>query len=622
MVHVAGGFPIYVGDPEAYMHLRQPAPVNASNEKNAIMILNELYYESAVYAEVDDSQPGSGHISVTVDGITAYGRGSTKKEAKLNAANAIVEQLRYLGLLQQQIAKKEAHRAEKNTAANTSTSEKHVTYRQTVCSDVPENAIAKLNRLYGPLNYNTTGTDASLTTGSMSYTAYVSVNGQNFSGTGRSKKVARLAASESVLRAFNLWTAEDDDAKVKARIAAQATLKTSDSPMSRGLQQPRTWRGLGSTRGVGSTRGFRGQQVPSARGVARGMSFLGRGAMRGRGSASSQTPSFPSTGFAWPARGRGPAFRARGSGMLSRGTRGRGSAVQGAAAHIAGPIEIPKDKNPIMLLNEIYYSAAVFEFSLPPGFEQQMEGETGECTCTVTVDGITAYGTGYLKKDAKLNAATAAVQQLEATGLLQKRLADKAAFMSQKHALKEESDAAQLRGGAVQGSARMQRGRPTARGGRVPTARGGRVPTATGGRFPTARGGRVPTTRGGRVSTATGGRVSTARGGRVPTARGGRVPTARGGRVARMQGFRGRGVPSNQTCYPGTIATPKFQDPWEGMPSAETWGYPQASPADFVTPQYDSFVSFEDNTANIATSQFQDPRIASRGRQPAQGFNY
>lgn len=580
------GFPIYVGDPEAYMHLRLPDPVKPSNEeKNAIAILNELYYESAVYTDIPENNPSydSCFISVTVDGITAYGRGITRKEAKHNAARAAVEQLRCIGLLQQRMAKKDALGSKRKPVASSSTSEKPVPYRNTVCSPVPENAIAKLNRLRGPLHYNTT--DTTTATGSFCYAVHVSVSGQDFTGTGKSKKVARLAASESALRALNMWTAEDDDNKKKARIAALASLKTSDSQASSVFQQP------GPQRGFGSTRGIRGQPVPRARGMDRGS----RGVTRGRGSfLGSQAPVFPSTGFAQPGRGRGPASRtrARSSGMLSRGTRGRGSAVPGAGTHVAGPVEIPKDKNPIMMLNELYYSAAVFEFSQPGG-EQQMDGDTGFCTCTVNVDGVIAYGTGHQKKDAKLNAAISAVQQLQASGMLQKRMADKAAFMSQKRAVKTH-DAAQSRGGTVRGSAGMHRGRPAARGSRAPAARGGRA------------------------------------------------PAARGGRVAPVQGFRGRAMPSNQTWQPQTspadymtsaddsfvsfehdtaTGTSQFQDPWRAAPIAQTW-YPQTSSADFTTPGDDNYGSYEYGTVNVATQQFQYPWTASRSRQPRRGFNY
>jgi len=617
MVPVAGGFPIYVGDPEAYMHLRllpDPIKVPSNEEKNAIAILNELYYESAVYTDIPENNQSydSCLISVTVDGITAYGRGATRKEAKLNAACAAMEQLRCIGLLQQRMAKKDALSYKRKAVANSPTSEKPTPYRNTVCSPVPENAIAKLNRVYGPLDYNTT--EIMTETGSFCFAVHINANGQDFTGTGKSKKVARLAASESALRAFNMWTAEDDDTKKKARMAALAAKKL-DSQVSSVFQQPGPRRGFGS---------IRGQPVTRTRGMARGS----RGVTQGRGSfLGSQTPVFPSTDFAQPGRGRGPASRtrARGSGMLSRGTRGRGRAVTGAGAHVARPVEIPKDKNPIMLLNELYYSAAVFEFSP----EKQTEGDTGFCTCTASVDGVIAYGTGHQKKDAKLNAAISAVQQLQASGILQKRMADKAAFMSQKRA--------ESRGGTTPGSAGMHRGRPAARGSRAPAARRGRA------------------------------------------------PAARGGRAASVQGFRGRAVSSNQTWHSqtspadfmtpeddsfvsfenntATVGTSQFQDPW----SIDHSWHPQTSPADFMTPKNESFVSFEHNTAAVATSQFQEPwsavpsaqtwypqissanfttpgddnyesveygtgtvatqqflypRNASRSRQPQRGFNY
>jgi len=603
VVPVAGGFPIYVGDPEAYMHFRPSDPIKTlDEEKNAICILNELYYEGAVYADVEQTSEllsSSSLISVTVDGITAYGRGKTKKEAKLNAARAAVEQLRCIGLLEKRVAKKESVSAQRRAAENSSASEKPVPYRLTVCSAVADNAVAKLNRLYGPLSYKATGS-FSVETGLYSFTVNVSVNGQNFTGTGKSKKVARLAASESALRAFNLWTAEDDDAKKKAWLAAKAALK-----MSSDFQPSAPQRGFGSNRAFSSSRGVRGAPVFRARGMAYRGPVPGRGAMQGRGSFfGSQTPGFPYTGFAQPSRGRGPASRARGSGMLSRGTRGRGGAAYVAAA----PMEIPEDKNPIMLLNEVYYSAAVFEFS--PDGEQLGEGNTGLSTCTLTVDGITVYGTGVQKKDAKLNAATAAVEQLKASGMLQKRLADKASFMSQKRAVQGQYHATvQSQAGAAAGPARMQRGRPTARVGQAPTARAGRAVTTRGGLAPAARGARV--------------------------------------RGARMPGFRGRGVPSNQswqTQTPSvdfttfedtnflsfehkmeTAAASQFHDPWGEVPGAQAW-YPKTSPADFMMPGDNSYGSFEPKVEDFDTGQFpghfRGPGTAGRGRRPGRGFSY
>jgi len=129
---VAGGFPLYFGDPKVYMQYCDCDLMNtAAEEKNAIGILDYLYCKSAVYSETEENQKGTAsHLtSVTVDGITAYGRGSSKKEAKLRAACAAVDQLRCRGLLQQRIIEKEV-------SANRVTQ---------------ENAVTKLKRLYGAL---------------------------------------------------------------------------------------------------------------------------------------------------------------------------------------------------------------------------------------------------------------------------------------------------------------------------------------------------------------------------------------------------------------------------------------------------------------------------------------
>jgi len=471
MVPVVGGFPSYVGDPEGYMHLRRSQLMIAStDQKNAITILNELYYESAVYTPIHDgneSDPFS-TVSVTVDGITEYGRGVSRKEAKLSAASAAVEHLRSLGILQQRISEKELSKA--NAASKTSSSEKRVPYRNTVCPVIPENAIAKLNHTYGGLKYNVidfqmeAGGDFNNEIAVTSYTVSVNVNGQEFTGTGRSKKSARLAAAESALHALNLWTEEDEAAKREARLSALASRKMANTPVAAAWPVSHF---TGRPRGFPSHSSIRGKPAFPARRIARGPAMRGRG-MRGS-FLQGQTYGFLSQ----PGIARAPTFRGRGSSMLRRGTRGGALGFRGAKSNYVGQVEIPEDKNPVMLLNEVYYSSAVFEF---PGRGQMSEGTGTEECCTATVDGITAYGVGPTRKDAKTSAATAAVQQLMAAGILQKRLADKAAFMSQKHALLAERKqyyVAQSRGVPVQDSARMHRGRgiPGNRG-RAPAGRG------------------------------------------------------------------------------------------------------------------------------------------------------
>jgi len=430
MVSVVGGFPMYVGGPETYMHLRRNDLTKAAGDgKNAIMVLNELYYESAVYNDIEtiiDDTDVLNVVSVTVDGVTTYGRGITKKAAKLAAAQFALDQLRNSGILQQRIAEKES--AKKTSLA---TSDKPVPYRNMVCPVIAENAVAKLNHVHPGLNYHVI--HQNMTPGNTSFTVSVNVQGQDFTGTAKSKKNARLEAAEQVLRALNMWTKEDDAAKKQAKALASGKM-------------------MGYPVNAGTLRTMRGRPVAHA-----GRAFHGQ-AMQARG-AFSQAHQSP--GFGPPGSARGVlSFHPRGSGMLRRGTRGggvRGRGARGAAGDFAGLVS--RDKNAIQILNEVYYAAAVYEYGGPM---QVAEGSPFEEQCAVTVDGMTVYGYGPKKKDAKLNAANTAVQQLEAAGILQQRLADKAAFMSVKHAVDAEKRsyyASQTRGEVqAEGSAGMQRG--------------------------------------------------------------------------------------------------------------------------------------------------------------------
>jgi len=474
---------LYTGDPEVYMQYRRFNLMNAAaEEKTAIAILNELYYESAVYSIIEANEQGTGSYltSVTVDGITAYGRGSSKKEAKLRAACAAMEQLRCLGLLEQRMTEKEFSKTDRmKTASSTSDSVKPLPYRQTVTQ---ENAMAKLNRLYGAPNYNMDAGCPGALDGFSYFTACVTVKDKNYTGSGRSKKLARIAAAEHALRGLNMWTAEDEAAKKQAQAAALAANQMSYSSVN-----------VSNFRGRRPARGVRSHGIPvfRARVVGRGQSAYGRGSNRGRGSfLAGQMQDFPSTSYAEYSHGRRPRSRARGSGMLSRGTRGGVRASRGAAATAAEHVEISADKGgPIGLLNEVYYSAAVYACQSVQTDEAAVSGTL--CTCTVSVDGVTGYGTGATKKEAKHKAASSAVQQLTATGILQKRLADKAAFMAQKHELntvQKKLSVESTRGSTTpQGSAgRMQggRGRSTRRrGGTAPVQgpRGRGVPGGTDG---------------------------------------------------------------------------------------------------------------------------------------------
>jgi len=196
-------------------------------------------------------------------------------------------------------------------------------------------------------------------------------------------------------------------------------------------------------------------------------------------------------------------------------------------------------------------------YDYPSGGEVQMDQ-----SCTVTVDGITAYGTGPTRKDAKLNAASSAVQQLQACGILQQRLADKAEFMSQKHAL-----LARKKRGAVpvQASARMHRGYPAPGNVGVTRGQGSRGRGAVRGRG-----------------------VARGRG------------VSRGNVVA-----RGRGSPAVMSWYPQNAS--------------------MGQSVDFTTLEDASFMSFEDTVPKretAAASQYQHPGMPIGGQQPGQMLNY
>jgi len=432
---------VYTGNPDAYMHLRQ-CNILPLSAKTSVAVLNDLYYESAVYTNLE-TQPGESFlVSLAVDGVTVYGRGSTLKEAKSSAACVALEQLRCLGILQQRMASKAMCKADRKSAA--SGAEKPPSYRSTVCAVVPENAKAKLNRLSPGLAYNVVASSCDAATGYSAFTVSVTVDGKQHVGTGRSKKLASMGAAEAALRALGQWTADDDAAKKAQRVAAAASgaVRVSGKP-------GRGFRGGTSARATRGGPAVRGQRPFGGAGRGRGSAFAVRGG----------SPPFAVRG--------GTAIRGRGPDTLRRGTRGGRPAAHGGAA--SGPVQIPRDKNPVMLLNEVYYSAAVYEFAAG---DEVANG----ASCSLSVDGVTTHGAGPTRKDAKLSAAAAAVQRLEASGPLQKRLTDKAAFLAKKQADHEQRMAGMrppgrglLRGGQPSSG----RGRPAAR----PPARGRGVPS-------------------------------------------------------------------------------------------------------------------------------------------------
>lgn len=312
------------------------------DDKNPVMQLNELYYESAVYSFTDDGyELPDGTVvcdygemrhgaSVTVDGIVAYGRGLTKKDAKTAAAAEAVRQLKASGLFQKRLTEKEINKAQRSTAVSRGQGASDITpYRtmvtgsslamnNTLTALSSENALAKLNKLYPGSTYDLTNSDTADITNT-SFTMTVTVNGQKFLGTGRSKKLARLDAAENALRTLGHWTEEDDKAKAKFRkvvIAAKQTnsQRKSQSGSSFASQRGRGHRGMMTTmsRGQrargGGTQGFstgRGRGLANMRGALAG----GRGTMAG------------SMGMNSVARGRG-SFGMRAAQASGRGMRG------------------------------------------------------------------------------------------------------------------------------------------------------------------------------------------------------------------------------------------------------------------------------------------------------------
>ncbi|KAK7864797.1 hypothetical protein R5R35_012286 [Gryllus longicercus] len=228
----------------------------------------------------------------------------------------------------------------------------------------PKNAVCALNELRPGLVYTTV--DQSGPVHAPTFTVSVEVNGQQFEGQGRSKKLAKHAAAEAALRSFVQFKNAPEAQQAMNMHIADLDF-TSDITESEG--------DLFNAFQPGHTPG------PDASSAPEGQEGVGSG-----------SPS---------------ALQNGGSGVASSGAAAAAAAARAARG---GPLRnmhpvFPPDKSPVMLLNE-----------LRPGVKYECVGENGEpyakFTMTVVVDGETFEGTGPSKKLGKAAAAKAALAKL------------------------------------------------------------------------------------------------------------------------------------------------------------------------------------------------------------------
>ena len=167
---------------------------------------------------------------VTVEGSVYEGQGTSKKLAKVEAANLALDGLKTLGLLtireQQLTQKRQQREVQKHTFMHKREEiigQRIMNYRtrERKHPPLPKNAAMKLNEHHKGLEYDFSPKGGS--PWAPHFNVQVTVQGKVYSAQGNTKKNAKLAVAENVLKDLGLWTDEDERVKEEFYVGPEAS---------------------------------------------------------------------------------------------------------------------------------------------------------------------------------------------------------------------------------------------------------------------------------------------------------------------------------------------------------------------------------------------------------------
>jgi len=219
--------PIYEGSSKEWEHYKAHLEKEAEMEAALVNVVNPIEQLNELFPEAEFSFPDGGSRSCGFDGFfraqftiaggTHVGVGTSKKDAKANAAANAVEALEQSGQMAQRRAEMEAKRKERQEKQKPTDKADAETQEKSSASssdkDQSRNPSVKLQELYPQVTYRVVGETPLRNTAIHAFVAAATLGTENFIGVGRSKKLAKTAAAEKALHALGFWTKDDEDAK-------------------------------------------------------------------------------------------------------------------------------------------------------------------------------------------------------------------------------------------------------------------------------------------------------------------------------------------------------------------------------------------------------------------------
>lgn len=213
------GMPFYEGDEKLWLQykaeLEKEAELKLQHEvgDNPAQQLSE-YFPDAKFTFPDTfEKPDIADFfvcSISVEGTTYEGSGTSKKDAKNDAAASVLNDLERKGILRQKDLEMENKKQEKEEKkrAKDGTERKPTVYKS---------AVAKLNDNFQNIEYKFLSETPLKNTRITAFTVAVSIKGRHYVGVGKNKRMAKLDAAEKVLRALGMWTEQDEQAKERVK---------------------------------------------------------------------------------------------------------------------------------------------------------------------------------------------------------------------------------------------------------------------------------------------------------------------------------------------------------------------------------------------------------------------
>lgn len=288
------GSPVFIGSEEEYLQFKPKKtsePVEKEivefEGKNPIMWLNE-YFPGLEYSWDLSEDSSSYRASVEIEDIEYSGTGSNRKVAKTKCALHAVEGLSQLGRLSELEAEKKEHKRQKlqqskqQALKHNDLAVQMDSYRNRLRKNppLPKNALAKINDFERGLTFEVQSEEAPV----HDQAAVVSLRfkGATYIGVGRTKKMAKLNASEKAIRAIGMWDEQDESVKSEIMEEERKLSTTSHAGMGTNSWRGKKFMNSGAPRGGG-----RGAPPQGGRGWNNNRGW-GRGRGRGRGYSITQ----------------------------------------------------------------------------------------------------------------------------------------------------------------------------------------------------------------------------------------------------------------------------------------------------------------------------------------------